>query len=108
MATKTNLGLPRNTTAALAYLLGWLSGLVILLTEKDDKFIRFHAMQSIIFFGLVTVVGFIPFIGWILFPVVALLGLVFWIVCLVKAYQGEEYMIPFIGQFAKDQLKKIK
>lgn len=103
---KTTIGLPRNTTAALAYVLGWLSGLVIFLMEKEDKFVRFHALQSVIFFGLVTLVTMVPVIGWMLSPLVMLAALVAWVVCLVKAYQGEKFMLPVVGEFVEKQLSK--
>lgn len=100
-------GLPRNTAAALSYLLGWATGIVFLLIEKEDKFVRFHAMQSIITFGLLTVLSFIPVIGWILSPLVLIVGFVLWLVLIFKAYQGEEFMLPVIGDFAKRQMERL-
>ena len=107
MEEKTKIGLPRNTTAALSYVLGWLTGIVILLLEKDP-FVRFHAMQSVITFGALTILAMIPFIGWVLSPLVMIIGFVLWLVLIFKAYQGEEFKLPVIGEFAKKQLEKIK
>ena len=49
---KQSSGLSKNTAAALCYVAGWVSGLVFLLVEKKDEFVRFHAMQSIVTFGV--------------------------------------------------------
>lgn len=106
MAETSGTGLPRNTAAALTYVLGWLTGIIFLLIEKD-KFIRFHAMQSIITFGLLTVFSFVPVIGWILSPLVMIVGFILWLVLIFKAYQGEEFKLPLIGDFAQKQIGKI-
>jgi len=104
---KTGLGLPRNTTAALSYVLFWVSGLAILLVEKEP-FVRFHAMQSILTFGGLTILMVLPIVGWILSPLIMIVGFVLWLVLIFKAYQGEEFALPIIGTIAKNQLKKIK
>jgi len=104
---ETKIGLPRNTTAALSYVLGWLTGIVILLLEKDP-FVRFHAMQSVVTFGILTILAMVPFIGWVLSPLVMIVSFVLWLVLIFKAYQGEEFKLPVIGEFAKKQLEKIK
>lgn len=100
-------GLPKNTAAALSYVLGWLTGIIFLLIEKDP-FVRFHAMQSIITFGILTLLSFVPVIGWILSPLVMIVGFVLWLVLIYKAYQGEEFKLPWVGEFAKKQLGRIK
>lgn len=107
MAEKVGTGLPKNTAAALSYVLGWLTGIVFLLVEKDP-FVRFHAMQSIIVFGALTILMFIPVIGWMLSPLLWIVGFVLWLVLIFKAYQGEEFKLPFLGDLAKKQLPKIK
>lgn len=103
----TNTGLSSNTAAALSYLLGWLTGLVFLLIEKDDKFVRFHAMQSVVTFGGLTILSFVPIIGWILSPLFLILGFVLWLVLIFKAYQGEKFRLPVIGDFVQKQIEKI-
>lgn len=105
---KTSTGLPRNTAAALSYVGIWVTGLIFLLLEKEDKFVRFHAMQSLVTFGALTVFTMVPIIGWILSPFIVLAGFVLWLVCIVKAYQGEEFKLPVVGDFAEKQLKKMK
>lgn len=100
-------GLPRNTAAALSYVLGWLTGIIFLLIEKDP-FVRFHAMQSIVTFGILTIVPLVPVVGWILSPLVMVVAFVLWLVLIFKAYQGEEFKLPVIGEFAKKQAGKVK
>lgn len=106
-STKSGTGLPKNTAAALSYVLGWLTGIVFLLVEKD-QFVRFHAAQSIVTFGALTIISLIPMVGWVLSPLVMILGFALWLLLIYKAYQGEEFMLPVIGDFAKKMLAKIK
>ena len=102
---KTSTGLNENVAGLLCYVLGWISGIVFILIEKENKFVRFHAMQSIIVFGAITIAGFIlswiPFIGGFLAGIIWLLGLVLWIVLMVKAYQGAMYKLPWSGNLAE-------
>jgi len=102
---KTSTGLDENVAGLLCYVLGWISGLVFILIEKENKFVRFHALQSIIVFGILTVasilIGWIPFIGWVIGGLISVLALVLWIVLMVKAYQGEKYKLPWAGDLAE-------
>jgi uncharacterized membrane protein len=100
-------GLPKNTAAALSYVLGWLTGIVFLLIEKDS-FVRFHAAQSIVVFGILTIVVLIPGIGWVIAPLAWIVGFVLWLVLIFKAYQGEEFKLPWAGNLAKKLLGKFK
>jgi uncharacterized membrane protein len=112
---KTSTGLEANVAGLLCYVLWWVSGIVFILLEKENKFVRFHAVQSIAVFGVVTilmiilgVLGSIPFIGlifWILYYIVLVLGIVLWIVLMVKAYQGATYKLPWAGNFAEEKTK---
>ncbi|HYD51150.1 MAG TPA: DUF4870 domain-containing protein [Gemmatimonadaceae bacterium] len=112
----TSSGLDQNLAGLLSYLLGIITGIIFFAIEKENRFVRFHAMQSIIFGAAMfvfwiafTVLGgilaVIPLIGWL---ISALLGLVFgvgffvlWIVLMVKAFQGEEWELPVIGKYAR-------
>jgi uncharacterized membrane protein len=100
-------GLPKNTAAALSYVLGWLTGIVFLLIEKDP-FVRFHAAQSVVTFGILTILTLIPVIGWVLSPLILIVGFVLWLVLIYKAYQGEEFKLPWVGNLANKLLGKIK
>jgi len=101
MTTKSTFGLDKNIALAATYILGWLTGIVFLLVEKEDKDVRFNAAQSIIFFGALTILGMIPVVGWVLSPFIFLVGLVGWIILLVKSYQGEKVKIPVIWPYAE-------
>lgn len=104
---KTSMGLEPNVAGLLCYVLGWVTGLVFFILEKENKFVRFHAMQSIIVFGALTVVNFvlmfIPIIGWIIGWLIWMLALILWIVLMIKAYQGKKYKLPWAGEIAEKQ-----
>lgn len=104
---KSSTGLDENVAGLLSYLLGWITGLIFFLVEKDSKFVRFHAMQSIVVFGSITVLNivliWIPVVGWILRILLSILALVLWIILMVKAYQGKKYKIPWAGDIAEKQ-----
>ncbi|MCK4362487.1 MAG: DUF4870 domain-containing protein [Dehalococcoidia bacterium] len=108
---KKGTGLEPNVAALLCYVLGWITGLVFFLIEKDDDYVRFHAMQSIIVFGVLHVAMiimwvfyWIPYVG-ILFMVVgsfiSIAAFVLWIILIVKAYGGERYKLPVAGDMAE-------
>ena len=92
----------------LCYVLGWISGLVFFILEKDSKFVRFHALQSIIVFGILSLAGsflkWLPLIGDILIPAIGVVTLVLWIVLMVKASKGEKYKVWWAGDFAEKQI----
>jgi uncharacterized membrane protein len=108
---ESTTGLDSNIGGLLSYVLGWVSGLVLFLLEEKDESVRFHAMQSIIFFGAATAVlivfGFlelIPFVGLLFIALTSLVGLfafVMWIILMVKAYQGEHFKLPIAGDLAE-------
>lgn len=101
----TDTGIKPNVAALLAYLLGFISGLVFILIEKNNKFVRFHAMQSIVVFGVIFaaqwIISFIPGIGLIASGLLSILSVVLWIVLMVKGYQGEKYKLPLAGDIAE-------
>jgi len=105
---KTSLGMDENVEGLLSYLLGFVTGILFFVLEKDNSFVRFHAMQSIITFGgifvLSLVLGFIPIIGWIIAMLLPFVAIVLWILLMVKAYQGERYKLPFVGDIAEKQI----
>jgi uncharacterized membrane protein len=101
---------------AIAYLGMWVTGIILLLVEKKNANIRFHAMQSVLVFGglhiATIVIGIIPFIGGFMsifvIPAVWLATFVLWLFLMWKAYNGEKYMLPYIGEIAVKQLEKLK
>jgi uncharacterized membrane protein/ribosomal protein L40E len=111
-ATGSTTSLEPNVAGLLCYLAGWITGLIFILIEKENKFVRFHAVQSIVTFGALTVlwivlgvlkavVGPLDWLFWILQAVAWILGLVLWIVLMVRAYQGERFKLPIAGDFAE-------
>jgi uncharacterized membrane protein len=104
---KTSTGLNQNVAGLLCYLAGWITGLIFFLIEKENRFVRFHAMQSIITFGSLTVLsmifGFMPLL-WILMPILGILQVILWVILMVKAYQGELFKLPVIGEIAEKNI----
>jgi uncharacterized membrane protein len=109
-------GLAPNIASALSYLAGPFSGVLVLLAERTNPTVRFHAWQSVIGLGGLGVlvaalilgafaaivvsaalfrallyVGWVVWIGWI----------VLWVVCIVKAYQGRRWKLPLAGDYAE-------
>ena len=94
-----------NLWGLLCYILGWISGLVFILIKRQNKFVRFHAMQSIIVFGVLTIanpiLSWVPFVGGFFTFLISVLSLVLWIVLMVTAYQGKKYKLPLVGKLAE-------
>ena len=102
---KTSVGMKADLAALLSYVAGIITGIIFYLLEKENKYVRFHAMQSILTFGffftLNIVLGFIPVVGWSFLPLVGVVQLVLWIILMIKAYQGEWFKLPIIGDIAE-------
>jgi len=85
--------------------LGWVSGIVFLILDKENKFVRYHAIQSIIVFGAISIasviLSWIPFIGIFFGWILSLLAFILWIVLMLKAYQGKKYKLPVSGNMAE-------
>jgi uncharacterized membrane protein len=106
---KSSTGLDENVAGALTYLLGFITGIVFLIVEKDNKFVRFHAMQSTITFGAffaIYIVLTITLIGAILILPLMLVQLVVWVLLMVKAFGGQMYKLPIVGDMAEKQIAK--
>lgn len=105
---KTSLGLEENVEGALAYLLFFLSGIALFILEEDSRFVRFHALQSIIIFLPLFVMFWILLL---LVPVlrilISLVAVVAWLVGMLKAYQGELFKFPVVGDIAEKELRKM-
>lgn len=114
--TSTSTGLAPNVAAALSYVLGPITGVLFLVLEKENRFVRFHAAQSItvgilmialsIALSLLsTVLAFIPVLGWIVGLLLALVvgfgSFVLWIVLMWRAVQGKEWEVPIAGPLAR-------
>jgi uncharacterized membrane protein len=115
----TNLGIAANLGGLLCYLpccIGLVFSVVVAIVEKQSRFLRFHAFQSLLLHGagialalvlvvLQTILGnIVPFLGLLIFPVqlavaVAVLGLTIFL--MIKAYNNEEYELPRLGELAR-------
>ena len=118
--TSTTTGLPSNVAAALACI-PLIGGLVFYILEKQDQFVRFYAMQSIIFGGIwflfnivsrivgailwsIPVAGAIFGALWAFASAMVQLGfLVVMIIAMVKAFSGVRWDIPLVGPMARKQ-----
>jgi uncharacterized membrane protein len=104
----SSTGLEPNIAGLLCYVGGWISGIVFLVIEQKNAFVRFHALQSIVTFGALTVagalLGWIPYAGVVFGTIIGILAFILWVVLMVKAYQGELYKVPVAGQVAEGLL----
>jgi uncharacterized membrane protein len=98
---KTSIGLQANVAALLCYVLGWISGLIIFLIEKENKFVRFHGLQSVIVFAGLNLISIILAFTIIVPIIVMFLSLALWIILMITAYQGKKIKIPIAGEIAE-------
>jgi len=130
---KTSLGLDSNVGAMLCYIanflccLGVILSIVFLVTEKENRFVKFHALQALFLVAAQIVVGIIVSIlgfllnfaldtaGLGLLSFFVILGLrlilllifvIVWLVAGIKAYGGQWYKLPFIGDLAWNTVNK--
>ena len=103
---KSSTGLDNNVAGLLCYAGGVISGIVFILIERESKFVRFHAMQSTIVFGIAWVangvLGVIPVIGWIFALIIGIVWVILWIILMVKAFRGETYKLQWAGDLAEN------
>jgi uncharacterized membrane protein len=123
VAVPATAGLEENVAGLLAYLVGWITGLIFLLIDKRP-FVKFHAAQSIalniafiVVWFLFWIVSFfltvitaalhfpIGFLSVFFFPVIMLAFLVIWIFTMYKAYSHEKYKLPIIGNMVEGMVK---
>lgn len=114
----TSTGMSSNVAGLLCYIFGWITGLIFLLIEpyKNDKFVRFHAFQSIFFnVGLIAVYFALAIVGFLLavmhlglfmlalWPLMGLAIFGTWVFLMVKAYSNQTFKLPIIGNLAAKQ-----
>ena len=102
---ETSSGLKENVAGVLCYVLGWITGIVFLIIEPNNKFVRFHAFQSILVFGALTVasmlLSWIPVIGAVFGRIIGVVGFILWIALMVLASQEKMYKLPWSGNLAE-------
>ena len=104
---ESSTGLSANVAGLLCYVLGWITGIIFIVLEKKSTFVRFHAWQSIMTFGVLTVaqlvLGWIPFVGWILSILIGILMFVLWLILIIQAGTGKMWKVPAAGDWAEKQ-----
>jgi uncharacterized membrane protein len=115
-ATASSTGLAPNVAGALAYLLGPITGILFFLLEKENRFVRYHAAQSItlglvwialsvLFSVLSGMLVMVPVLGWLvallLSVVYGLGGFFLWLFLMWRAFQGREWESPIAGPMAR-------
>jgi uncharacterized membrane protein len=102
----------KKTYSILAYILGWITGLIFLFVGKDDPDVKWNAANSIVFFGglsiVIFILGLIPVIG-VLSIILSLVGFVYWIIFLVMGLQGngERISAPGLGGFLNKYVDQL-
>ena len=107
---ESSTGMSANIAGLLCYLFTWITGIVFVVIEKKSTFVKFHAWQSIMTFGVLTValliLTWIPFIGWILSILIWILMVVLWIILLIQAGTGKMWKVPGAGDWAEKMANK--
>ena len=119
---RSSTGLDGNIAAALSYFFGLLSGALFFAIETESRFVKFHAMQSmlasvaaIVIYIAYTVVWMVlwrlPFLGWLAgifgffgWALIALGFLGVWLYCMFRAFQGDRFKLPYLGEVAEKQV----
>ena len=98
-------GLQPNVAGLLCYVGGWISGIILLVLEQKNSWVRFHAVQSIVVFGTLTIagiiLGWIPVVGGFFSGIISVTGFILWVILMIKAYNGERYKLPVAGDIAE-------
>jgi len=117
-AQEVATGLQSNMAGALCYLIGLFTGIFFLVADpyKQDRFVRFHAFQSIflnlawfaVYFALSIFLSILPGmlwrIGWMLHSVAGLAFFLLWLFLMFKAYNNEQFKLPVVGDLAAKQV----
>jgi uncharacterized membrane protein len=118
MDRMTTLGLNERLERVLAYAFGWLSGIILFFLEKNRN-VRWHAVQSMVTFGTLSILmlaisilrgflSFIPLLGWLtsaglglLLSVLWWVTIILWVWLMIMAFVQEDYRLPFVGNFVR-------
>ena len=91
---RSSTGLDENVAAFFCYVLGFITGIVFLVVEKDSRFVKFHAKQSTVTFLALFVLSWIPIVHFLVW----ILAVILWLLLMIKALRGEKYALPIIGK----------
>ena len=113
MGKKSVFGLDENVASALCYAIFFFSGIVILVMEKENKTVRFHALQSILWFVFLSIVSqvarffiWVPLLGGLLGNIIWLVTVLSWAYLMYMAFIGKKFKLPMIGDVAESQVNR--
>jgi len=103
---RSSTGLDESVAGLLCYMLGFVTGIIFLIVEKESRFVKFHAMQSTVtflgVFVILVVFGWIPLLGTLIW----IGSLVLWLFLMVNALRGKQYELPIVGKMAAEKANK--
>ncbi len=106
----SSTGLQSNIAGALTYVFGFVTGIIFMVVERKDEFVRFHAIQStiisVILLALSTLLSNVPIFGGLIALLIGPASFILWVFLIYKAYKNEWFELPIIGKIAKDQADK--
>jgi len=120
---ESSTGLSANVAGLLCYVAGWVTGIVFIILEKKSIFVKFHAWQSIMTFGILTVAhlilstmlraiafatflpGLAVFAG-VLGTIIWIMMVILWIILVIQAGTGKMWKVPWAGDWAEKQISK--
>ncbi|MFB9326607.1 DUF4870 domain-containing protein [Paenibacillus aurantiacus] len=107
MPDRSSTGLDPRLVGLLCYFGLCVTGMLFLVLERQSRFVKFHALQSILMAAAMMIInivlGLLPIIGWILGIFFAPLCFILWVAMMVLAMQGRWFKLPVIGEFAERQ-----
>lgn len=126
-AGDSTTGLKPNVAGLLCYVGIWVTGIIFLIVEKKNTLVRFHAMQSLVTFGILNIIiniadtvrGWLAWLdgGWLVYPhligatvvygVFLAIGIVLWIVLMYQTHEGHLVKVPLFGDLALTLLAKL-
>ena len=110
MPKKSVFGLNENLAGVLCYAGFFFSGVIILVMEKENRNVRFHALQSTLWFMLLgvarTVAGWLPIIRGPLGSLIGIVTVLSWLLLMYFAFVGRRFKIPMIGEVAEAQVNR--
>ncbi len=102
---ESTISLTPNIAGLLCYLGIWVTGIIFFILEQKNRWVRFHAAQSIVVFGglgiLNAILGWIPFLGLFFTAIIWIFGFILWLILMYRAYHGEYYKLPLAGDIAE-------
>lgn len=114
---KSSTGMDPKIAVLLSYLFSWLGGLIFFLMEKENKFVKWNALQALIL-GIIEVacivvvsimLGLIPYIGWFFFSwlgyVLAGVCWIFAVIAIIMGFSGKSFRIPGVCKLADKYFK---